>query len=323
MTAEGSRAAPIVVVASGGSAAGDDRVRAVDARIRLVRVDDETISSALADADVFWGSDLTAAQVDAAARLRWIHNPGVGVDGLPWDALRPRDVIVTHGRGGHEVLMAEYVVGGFLMFARRLHVALRNQVARGDWDRPPAIGATLAGSTVALLGVGGIGQAIAHRLRPFDVRILGVCRTPRPIVGVDENHGPEGLAGVLRTADYVAVTLPLTPQTRGLIGERALAWMRPHAVIVNVGRGEVIDESALVLAMRSGRLGGAMLDVFEEEPLPASSPLWRLENVVITPHASGAGPARARHNLDVFCDNLRRFAGGEALRYVVDAARGY
>jgi phosphoglycerate dehydrogenase-like enzyme len=317
--------APIVVVTGlPGSAADDDRVRAVDPRVRLARASGgEDLARLLPEAHVFHGSDLTADQLALARALRWIHNPGVGVDGLPWESLPARDVVVTNGLGGHEVIMAETVMAGLLMFARRIHVAHRNQVLRGAWHRPPAIGGSLAGSTVALLGVGGIGRAVAQRLRPFGARILGVRRTAASVADVEEVTDGAGLEGVLRAADFIVVTLPLTPRTRGLLGARELAWMKPTAVLVNVGRGEVIDETALAAALRRGRVGGALLDVFETEPLPADSPLWGLENVVITPHVAGAGPDRARNSLQVFCDNLRRFAAGEPLRYIVPAARGY
>lgn len=209
-----------------------------------------------------------------------------------------------------------------LAFAKRLHRAVRNQTAH-RWDRAGTIGDELHGKTLGILGLGAIGRALAARAAAFGMRVVGTKRTPQDVPHVERVYPPEGTDEVLRQADYVAIVLPLTAATRGLIDGRALRLMKASAVLINVGRGAIVDEPALIDALQARRIAGAGLDVFEREPLPADSPLYDMEHVIITPHVSGASPAYYDRAIPLFCDNLRRFLAGQSLANVVDPARGY
>jgi phosphoglycerate dehydrogenase-like enzyme len=306
------------------TAAHEAAIRAVDSRINLAaapRLDG--VAGALPEAEVFLGWELPAERLEQAPRLRWVHCPGAGVDRLPLARLAARGVTVTNSRGTHVTLLAEYVLGAMLMFARHLHVAHRQQILHKTWDRGPALGGQLAGRTVAILGLGAIGADVARRCAQFGMRVVGLKREPSTVPHVETVYGPDGLEACVGQADYLVVTLPLTPLTRGMIGAPQLAVMKPTAVVVSLGRGGVVDEAALAEALARGRLRGAALDVFEHEPLPETSPLWALENVLITPHTAGSAPYYADLAVPLFCENLGRYLRREPLRNVVDSARGY
>jgi phosphoglycerate dehydrogenase-like enzyme len=209
-----------------------------------------------------------------------------------------------------------------LAHARRLPAALARQ-AEGRWARDGAVGTVLRGRTLGVVGLGTIGTEVARRAAAFGMRVWGVRRSGAPVAGVDRVVAPDRLDEVLRLADYLALTLPLTPETRGLIGARELALLPRGAFVVNVGRGGLVDETALAEAIAAGRLGGAGLDVFEQEPLPASSPLWRLPGVIITPHVGGSSPGFLDRAVPFFCENLKRYLSGEPLLNRVDVTRGY
>ena len=302
----------------------ESAIHAVDTRIELVaapRLD--AVADRIGDAEVFCGWEFPREYLARTPRLRWVHCAGAGVDRLPIAGLAARGIAITNSRGTHVVLLAEYALGAMLMFARHLHIAHRQQIVHRTWNRPPALGTQLAGRTVAVLGLGAIGADIARRCAQFGMRVVGLKREPTPVPHVDTVHGPDGLDACLAEADYVVVTLPLTPHTLGLIGPAQLGRMKPDAVLVNIGRGAVVDEVALAEALAQGRLRGAALDVFAQEPLPPDSPLWTLDNVLITPHTSGSAPYYADLSIPLFCENLRRYLARELLLNVVDPARGY
>jgi phosphoglycerate dehydrogenase-like enzyme len=213
-------------------------------------------------------------------------------------------------------------MGVILAFSRRLHVAVRSQIAR-KWDRRGTIGEEVAGQVVGVLGLGTIGRALAVRAAAFDMRVIGTKRTPAAIPHVEKVLAPEGTDQVLREADYLVIALPLTPATEGLIDSRALSLMKPTAVLINVGRGRVVKEDALIDALRRGVIAGAGLDVFEREPVPGDSPLYEMENVIMTPHIAGASRTYFDRVIPFFCENLRRYLDGRQLLNVVDPARGY
>jgi len=274
------------------------------------------------EADVIVGWNLPREAVQQAKRLRWIHSTAAGVDQLLHPEVVERDVLVTDSSGIHAEAVTEHVLAVMLAFARRLPVAIRNQLAR-RWDRRAALGEELWGKTAGILGLGSIGREVAVRCKAFGMRVVGTKRTPQEVPGVDRVYPPEGLEEVLRASDYLVIVLPLTAQTRGLIGARELALMKPGACLINVARGPIVQEAALVEALRAGRLRGAALDVFEQEPLPQESPLWELEQVILTPHVSGAAPDYYDRALPLFCENLRRFQAGLPLLNVVDKDQGY
>lgn len=275
-----------------------------------------------ADVLITYGEDLDAGKLKDFPDLRWIHVISAGVELLPFDTLKDRGIRVTNSRGIHEVPMGEYALAAMLQWTRKLHEFVDRQRQR-EWDRFIRVG-ELAGKTVAILGTGAIGQGIAKRLKGFGVTVLGMNTSGTPLADFDGMGTPKDLQGILRQADFVVVTLPLTPQTRGLIGKRELGWMKPSACLINMARGAVVDEGALLDVLSDGKIGGAILDVFEQEPLPKEHPFWSLENVLITPHVSGRSPLYMSRALDIFSHNLRVFLSGQG-DYVnlLDPDRGY
>lgn len=273
-------------------------------------------------ADVIVGWNVPREAVAQARRLRWIHSTAAGVDQLLHPEVVQRDIIVTDSSGIHAEPITEHVLAVMLAFARRLPVATRNQMTH-RWDRASVIGEELWGQTVGILGLGSIGREVAARCQAFGMRVIGTKRTPAAVPHADQVLPPDGLDDVLRVSDYLVIILPLTEQTRGLIGARELGLMKPTAYLINVARGAIVQEAALIEALRAGRLRGAGLDVFEREPLPQDSPLWEMERVILTPHVSGAGPDYYDRALPLFCENLRRFLIGAPLLNVVDKRQGY
>ena len=282
----------------------------------------------LPGADVVYGVLVDAGNFHLARRLRWIHVSAAGVGSLLFPALAASEVVLTNGRGLHAVSMAEHALGLMLAFARKLHLSrdLQREHHWGQtslWTEPPPLG-QLAGGTLGLVGLGAVGSALAERAAALGLRVIAVrphpARDPRP---AHEQWGLERLPELLGRADWVVLAAPHTEATRGLIGTAQLACMRPGAVLVNLGRGALVDEPALLDALRGGRIGGAALDVVREEPLAADSPLWDLPNVILTPHVSGLGPRYWERAVEQFAGNLERFLAGRPLLNVVDPRAGY
>jgi phosphoglycerate dehydrogenase-like enzyme len=289
--------------------------------------DAETLRS-IPDAQVAFLAELRPDQLAAAARLQWIHSPAAGVGGMLFPAMLNSPVVLTNSRGISAATIAEHVLAVTLAMFRKLPFAFRSQAAR-EWAQdailaPPAIH-TIGGSSVLIVGLGSIGLATAQRMAALGARVTGIRRDrSRPLPeGVDAVLPPEALLDALPHADIVVLAAPQTPQTRGLIGPEALAAMRHEAVLVNVGRGKLVDESALAAALTAGTIGGAALDVFDTEPLPADSPLWSMPNVLITPHMAGFRSDHWDAVTTLFAENLRRFAAAESLLNPVDKAAGY
>ncbi len=259
--------------------------------------------------------------------LRWMQQWNAGSDWLlraPQEA-REAPFVLTNASGVHAEPIAEHVLGYLLNIVRRFPGALRAQ-DRGEWWRPGHTEGVdeLLGKTMVLVGVGAIGSRVAELAAAFGMRVIGIRRGPgTPAKGVGEMNGPADLLRVLPLADFVVLTVPLTQETRGLVGEDALRAMKKTAWIVNIGRGEVIQEQVLVRALEGGRIAGAALDCFSQEPLPASSPLWRMENVLITAHYSGHTPRYEERCRALFLGNLQRYVTGQPLRNVVDKRLGY
>ncbi|MDR7417640.1 MAG: D-2-hydroxyacid dehydrogenase [Armatimonadota bacterium] len=299
-----------------------DVIRAVDPRVRVIAASDVDRAAAVApEADVIVGWQVPDVVMARAGRLRWIHTTAAGVDGLLIPQVMDGRVRLTCSVGIHAGL-PEHIMGLILAFSRRLHRAVRNQMAR-RWDRASIVGEEVAGKVVGVLGLGAIGRTLAARAAAFDMRVIGTKRTVESIPHVERVLPPEQTDAVLREADYLVIILPLTPQTRGLIDARALRVMKPSAVLINVGRGQVVHEDALIDALRTGVIAGAGLDVFEREPLPADSPLYDMENVIITPHVAGASHTYYERAIPLFCENLRRYLDGRPMLNVVDPVRGY
>jgi len=250
-----------------------------------------------------------------------VHWAGAGVDAALFPALRHSEVTLTNARGVFDQPMAEYVLGLVLCFAKGYPGTVRAQAAR-RWDF--RLTETIHGRSALVVGVGSIGSAIGGLLAATGMRVTGIGRSARtgdPVF--DRVHGLEELDALLPQADFVVNVTPSTPETRGLFGRSRFQAMKSTARFINVGRGDAVDETALAGVLESGRIAGAALDVFTSEPLPADSPLWRLDNLIVSPHMSGDVHDSIPALVGQFVDNLDRYLQGEALENVVDKERGY
>ncbi len=288
----------------------------------LVAADPQAGIALAPTAEIMVGWNVPREAVQHAPRLRWVHSTGAGVDRLLFPEILEREILLTTSSGIHHWLV-EHVLAVMLALSRRLHLAVRNQIQH-RWERGLRMeGDEIAGQTLGILGLGAIGTELASKAHALGMRVIGTKRTPAPIPGVEHVLPPDGLTDVLREADAVVVALPLTAATRGLIGEPELRTMKPTAVLINIARGPIVQERVLIQALQERWIAGAALDVFEQEPLPAESPLYDLENVIITPHVSGASPHYMDRAVPVFCENLAAYLQGRPLRNMVDKRRGY
>lgn len=255
-----------------------------------------------------------------AKNLRWVHAASAGVNILMFPALRQSDVVVTNARGVFDVPMAEYTLGLMLHFAKGLDVTIADQRER-RWSFHYAD--LLQGRTLTIVGLGSIGRTLARLARAFEMRIVGVRRDGAPDSSVDLVYPVDRLREALAEADYVVIYTPLTEETRGLFGRAEFEAMKPGSVLVNLGRGGVVDEGELLRALRASRLRGAATDVFAQEPLPADSPLWDAPNHLLSPHIGGDDPDANNRILAAWAENVRRYCRGEPLHSLVDKRKGY
>jgi len=290
--------------------------------------EDAALTAELADADVFLGWNFPPKLFAAASRLRWVHSASAGIEANLFPALVESDVILTNSAGLHSVCIPEHVLGLMLLLARNFHEAQRLQREQ-VWDRARVImfaGGVkeLAGSHLAVIGAGAIGTSVARLGNSLNmlVRVMR-RRSSRPVPGAERVVGPDHLHELLGWGDFVVLATPLTAETRHLIDRTALQAMKSSAYLINIARGEVVDDEALIDALRSQAIAGAGLDVFSEEPLSSTSPYWSLPNVIVTPHVSGYTPGYFAKMLALFADNLERLVRGTALRNVVNKRLGY
>lgn len=284
----------------------------------------------ITDADAYVGFGMPRALFVQATRLRWVHSAAAGVGSLLFQEMIESDVLLTNSAGVHAVPMAEHVVGGILYLLRQFDVAVTQQRQR-CWDREPFVGERtrireLSECHALVIGTGGIGRELALRLSALGVRCTGIRRRPElgAPAGFVDVYGPDALDRCLEEADLLVVTAPATAATRGLVTRERLDHLPHGAIVVNVARGSLLDERALVERLHAGRLGGALLDVFEREPLPRESELWTAPRLLLTPHVSAISPNGFwRRELELLADNWARFAAGRALRNVVDKRAGY
>jgi phosphoglycerate dehydrogenase-like enzyme len=271
----------------------------------------------IADAEILYAWNFPRELLPRAARLRWVQNMGAGVERFMVPEL-PRRVVVTRVAGIFGPWMAEYTLGWCLWFTQRTEL-FRAQQRERSWRQVDPL--RLRGATLCVVGLGDIGRAIARAARGFGMHVVGVSQRGKKVPEAARVYKTRDILKAVGAADFIALTVPLTEATRGLIGPAELAAMKPSAWLINIARGPVVDEAALLDALRGNRLGGAVLDVFDEEPLPQGHPLWELDNVVITPHISG--PSTPGEIAPIFNDNLRRYLSRRRLRYVVDRSAGY
>ena len=259
-----------------------------------------------------------------APRVRWVHSRSAGLDGLWFPELVESPAVLTNAVGVFSEPLGEFVMGAILYFAKDFRRMIASQVA-GRWD--PFDITEVHGQTVGIVGYGDIGRTVARCVRGMGMRVLALRRSAPAASQADplaeRIYGPDGLIEMISRCDYVVAAAPLTPQTQGMIGRRELAAMKPEAVAINVGRGPVIDEAALVEALSGKRIKGAALDVFEREPLPAGHPFYSLENVLLSAHCADHTPDWLDRAMRFFLEQFERFQKGEPLLNVVEKNRGY
>ncbi len=310
------------------------RIRAADPDARLivvsVRGDALSVKGDLAKADVccmsedFWSDpDMRRLALPSLFRLpetlRWFHSFSAGIDSPAFQAIIDRGAILTNSSGASAPSIAQYVIGMMLSRSKRFG-ELAEQQARREWTQ--LRGRDLTGQTVGIIGTGSIGGEVARLSKAFGMRTIGARRSEKQARWIDEQVPLRRLRYLLKESDFVVLACPLTKQTEGLIGERELRAMKPTATLINIARGRVIDEAQLIRALEEEWIAGACLDVFTWEPLPETSPLWTMPNVVITPHSSGISPLNMDRAMGIFCDNLARLIARRPLRNRVRQAGG-
>jgi len=266
---------------------------------------------------------LLAGILPLATRLRWIHSLWTGVESILTPELVDHPAPLTNGRGVFRWPLADWVVGVMLYFAFDFRRVIQQQEEK-LWK--PFVSTTLDGRSLGIVGYGAIGSAAAQRVRPFGVKIGALRRRLELFQDdslIDRSYSPTQLNELMSASDYVLVATPLTPETRGLIGEEEIASMKPNAVLINIGRGPVVDEGALTRALQSGAIRGAALDVFEKEPLAPEHPFWGMRQVFLSPHTADRVEGFLGPAFDCFLDNFARFASGNSLLNVVDKRAGY
>ncbi|MBI4462193.1 MAG: D-2-hydroxyacid dehydrogenase [Acidobacteria bacterium] len=280
------------------------------------------------DADILVGWSIRPEQFAQAARLKWIHSLAAGVGQLMYPELRRSAVVVTNARGVHAVPMAEYTLGLMLSLARHLPSAFRYQqqkhwAQQEIWDEQPHP-MELNGRTLAIVGYGAIGHALAERARGLGMRIVAVKKdVTRDAEGADEVYPADKLADALSQADFVVLTVPETPESERMFGRYQFGLLKQSAYFLNIARGKLVDQEALLDALQRKRIAGAAIDVADPEPLPPDSPLWLLDNLIISPHLSAVSERLWHRQAALLLENLDRFFSGRELRNVVDKQRGY
>lgn len=315
-----------IIVTSGVADQVRERVTALSLPVDLIVVGDDGATDAdLSQAVALFRANLSKAGyeriLERATGLRWMHTASAGIENLLSDVIKERGITFTNSAGVHAIPIAEWVLHALLMIAKRGPRMLAAQQAQ-RWERDVDFD-ELGGKTLTILGAGGIGQEIAKRAAGFGMRIWGTNRSGRAVEGFERIVSGDEWRDLLPTTDFLAIATPLTPATKHLVGARELAALPDHAWLINIARGAIVDEPALITALQDGTIAGAALDTFEQEPLPAESPLWTLPNVLISPHNSGSSPRSTGRVVDLFIENLQRFVKDEPLRNEVDLEAGY
>jgi phosphoglycerate dehydrogenase-like enzyme len=298
-------------------------------QIRFVQLPDyDRLPQEIPDTDVLIGWSIKPEQFRAAHRLKWIHSPAAAVHQLMFPELVNSNVTVTNSGGVHGSVVAEHALALLLALAKRFPQAMRYQQKKKWaqetlWEEQPRP-REISGATVVVVGMGSIGREFTMRAKALGMRVLAVRENPdKGPSGADAVYGPSQLDSVLPQANYLLLCTPVTPATTGLMDKARLNRMKPDSYLINVGRGPLVDEEALLDALQSGKIAGAGLDVFTEEPLPPDSPFWTLENVLITPHTAAVTERLWERHYQLICENLKRFLEGRPLLNLIDKRRGY
>jgi phosphoglycerate dehydrogenase-like enzyme len=288
----------------------------------------DRVPEEIVDTDVFVGWSLRPEQFKIAGKLKWIHSPAAAVHQLMYPELINSDVILTNSSGVHGPVVAEHAIAVILALAKRLPQAMHYQTRKiwaqellwNEHPRPREV----AGATVLVAGMGGIGSEFAVRAKALGMKVIAIRENPAKGAGpADEVYGPEKIDELLPQADFVLLCTPVTPATTAIINRERLNKMKFGAYLINVARGPLVDEAALIEALQEQRIAGAALDVFVEEPLPAESPFWSLDNVLITPHTAAVTEKLWERHYELIVENMKRFLAGKPLLNEVDKRRGY
>ena len=317
----------LIVIAKPGAPSLTELGRLPKSLRVLVSEDPEQLKAQAPEADAVLyahGSpDLLTEVLRQAKRLRWVHSLWTGVESILTPELRNHPAALTNGRGVFRWPLADWVVGVMLSFAFDFRRIISQQ-EQAEWK--PFVGSTLHGRTLGIVGYGSIGSAIAERARPFGMKIAALRRRQELSAGdpqVDVSYAKTQLKDLMASSDYVVAVTPLTEETKGMIGATEIDAMKPTAIFINIGRGPVVDEGALVRALQAGRIRGAALDVFSTEPLPREHPFWKMSNVLLSPHTADRIEGFLEPAFECFFENLARFERGEALTNEVDKNAGY
>lgn len=289
--------------------------------VQVPRRDPEALMNMAPSAEIWFGGGMRPDVFKAAKKLKWIQAISAGVDRYLFPELIQSEVLLTNVRGMHKDTIADHTFMFILALSRKLKRFIHLQAA-GQWGRYDDLW-EVKGDTIGIVGLGSIGREIARRAKAFRMRVIGTNTTGRPVDEVDATYGPDGLETVIKESRWLVLAAPLTSRTQGMIGRQQLEWLGPGGYLINISRGGLVDQEALITALQDGTIAGAGLDVFVEEPLPADSPLWHMPNVIITPHVSGSMRDYFGEALKIFCDNLRRYSQGLPLQNVVDKEAGY
>ena len=306
-----------------------ETIRARWPQIRVLHLPNyEALPPELPDTDIFVGYSLRAEQLKHAKKLKWIHSTAAGIAQLTYPELRQSGILVTNPRGVFSVPMAEHTMGLLIAMARNFpdSVRFQDKLTWGQqqiWDMPQKL-TELNGKALLIVGYGSIGEELAKRAQAFGMRVWGITRSGKAELRFAEKIVPaSSLLEVLAQADYVVVAVPETAETKHLIGAEEISRMKRGARLINIGRGSLLDETALMAALENGHLGGAALDVTGMEPLPEGSPLWRAPNLFITPHTSAVSDRLWERQADLLVELLELWFSGREMKNVVDLARGY
>lgn len=297
------------------------KIESVSPDIKLIATKDRAVLEQYwPEVEVMFGGRLTPALLSKCKKLRWVQATSAGVERYLFPEFIASDIILTNVRGMHAQTITEHVLLLMLAWTRRFRILLNQQREKVWQDQPMQL---LAGKHLLIIGLGGIGCRIAEVCHALGMRVAGVDIYDKQLPVLSAFYHPQELHRALPQADFVVVAVPLTEKTRGMIGAQEFSLMKNTAYFVNIGRGKVVDEQALVAALQSGQIAGAGLDVFAEEPLPPDSPLWQMANVYLTPHLAGSMPDYLDHAADIFCENLHRYLKGEKLKNLVNKRTGF
>jgi D-2-hydroxyacid dehydrogenase (NADP+) len=306
-----------------------ERLRQEFPQANVVHLPDyKRVDAEIPDTDIAITWSIRPEQVKAAKKLRWIHSPAAAVHTLIFPELINSDIQITNAREVHGPVVAEHVIALIFALAKKIPDAVRLQQKhewgqQRMWDELPRV-REIAGATVGLIGLGSIGRAVTQKAKALGMRVIATREHPeKGSEGADAVYRPAQINEIFRQADYAVLAAPITAATTALANAERLALMKPDACLINVGRGALVDETALAAALREKRIGGAALDVFPKEPLPPESPLWDLPNLLITPHTAALTDKIWERHYALFSENLRRYLRREPLLGLVDKHRGY